>query len=81
MSQKPCQYNKKFDCSEANGYNIPQDALNEVKFFFYKISLYKTYILLTKQWILIELNPHATELIILTLFPANKILQLFHTNI
>ena len=23
-------YNNKFDCSETNGYNIPQDALNEV---------------------------------------------------
>ena len=29
-SQKPCQYNNKFDCSETNGYNIPQDAINEV---------------------------------------------------
>ena len=26
-SQKPCQYNKKFDCSETNGYNIPRDAV------------------------------------------------------
>ena len=30
MSQKPFQYNNKFDCSETNGYNIPQDAINEV---------------------------------------------------
>ena len=29
MSQKPSQYNNKFDCSETNDYNIPQDALNE----------------------------------------------------
>ena len=29
-SQKPCQYNNKFDCSETNGYNIQQNALNEV---------------------------------------------------
>ena len=29
-SQKQCQYNSKFDCDERNGYNIPQDALNEV---------------------------------------------------
>ena len=29
-SQKPYQYNNKFDCSETNGYNIPQDAINEV---------------------------------------------------
>ena len=28
-SQKPCQYNNKFDCSETNGYNIPQDAIND----------------------------------------------------
>ena len=28
-SQKPCQYNNKFDCSETNVYTIPQDALNE----------------------------------------------------
>ena len=28
--QKPCQYNNKFDCGETNGYNIPQDAINEV---------------------------------------------------
>ena len=30
----PCHYNDKFDCSKTNGYNIPQDVLNEVKFFF-----------------------------------------------
>ena len=35
-SQKPCQYNNKFDCSETNGYNIPQDAINEVKVFSIK---------------------------------------------
>ena len=29
-SQKPCQYNNKFDSSETNGFNIPQDAINEV---------------------------------------------------
>ena len=29
-SQKPCQYNNMFDCSETNGYKIPPDALNEV---------------------------------------------------
>ena len=31
-SQKPCQYNNviKFDCSETNGYTIPQDIINEV---------------------------------------------------
>ena len=28
-SQKPCQYNDKFDCSETNGYNNQQDAINE----------------------------------------------------
>ena len=33
-SQKPCQYNNKFDCSKTNGYDIPQDAINEVRFFF-----------------------------------------------
>ena len=36
MSQKPCQYNKKFDCRETNGYNIPQDAINEVYVFSIK---------------------------------------------
>ena len=30
LSQKPCQYNNKFDCSESKGYNIPQEAINEV---------------------------------------------------
>ena len=25
MSQKPCQYNNRSNCSKANGYNIPQD--------------------------------------------------------
>ena len=29
-SQKPCRHNNKFDCSETNCYNIPQDAINEV---------------------------------------------------
>ena len=29
-SQKPCQYNNKFDCSKTNSYNLQQDALNEV---------------------------------------------------
>ena len=29
-SQKPCQYNNKFDCSEINGNKILQDAINEV---------------------------------------------------
>ena len=29
-SQKPYQYNYKFGCSETNGYNIPQDVINEV---------------------------------------------------
>ena len=29
-SQKPCQYNNKFDCSLKKGFNIPQDAINEV---------------------------------------------------
>ena len=29
-SQKPCQYNNKFDCNETNDCNIPQDAINEV---------------------------------------------------
>ena len=33
-SQRPCQYNNKFDCSDTNGYNIPQDAINEVYVFF-----------------------------------------------
>ena len=33
-SQKPCQNNNKFDCSETNGYNNPHDVINEVKFFF-----------------------------------------------
>ena len=33
MSQKPCQYNNKFDCIETNGNNIPQDAINEVMVF------------------------------------------------
>ena len=23
-AQKPCQHNNKFDCSETNGFNIPQ---------------------------------------------------------
>ena len=32
-SQKQRQYNNKFECSEANSYNIPQDAINEVKVF------------------------------------------------
>ena len=29
-SQKPYQHNSKFDCSETNGYNIPECAINEV---------------------------------------------------
>ena len=29
-SKKPCQHNNQFDCSETNGYNIPQDAINEL---------------------------------------------------
>ena len=29
-SQKPCQYNNKFECGETNDYNSPQDAINEV---------------------------------------------------
>ena len=29
-SQKPYQYNNKFDSSKTLGYNIPQDAINEV---------------------------------------------------
>ena len=29
-SHNPCQYINKFDCSETNGYNIPQYAINEV---------------------------------------------------
>ena len=33
-SQKPYQYNNKFYLSETNGYNIQQDALNEVYVFF-----------------------------------------------
>ena len=32
-SQKPCQYNNKFDCSETNVYTIPQDALDEIYAF------------------------------------------------
>ena len=28
--QKPCQYNNKLNCSETNGYNISQDAINEI---------------------------------------------------
>ena len=28
-SQKPRQYNNKYDCSETNSYNIPHDAINE----------------------------------------------------
>ena len=35
-SQKPCQYNNKFDCSKTNGYNIPQDVINEVYVFSIK---------------------------------------------
>ena len=57
MSQKPYHYNNKFDCSETNGFNIPQDALNEVNLFSIKyrysyIELQKkkhfTYIMLTE---------------------------------
>ena len=29
-SQRPCQNNNKFNCSETNGYSIPQNAINEV---------------------------------------------------
>ena len=40
-SQKPCQYNNKFDCSETNGYNIPKDAINEVYVFHCNIAVLK----------------------------------------
>ena len=36
ISRKPCQYNNKFDCSETNGYNIPEDAIYEVYGFSIK---------------------------------------------
>ena len=32
-SQKPCQYNNKFNCSETNGHNLPQEAIQV--FFHY----------------------------------------------
>ena len=37
MSQKPCQYNNKFDCSETNGYDISQDAIDEISGGFFSI--------------------------------------------
>ena len=38
-SQKPFRYNNNVDCSETNGYNIPQDAINEVCVFSINILL------------------------------------------
>ena len=29
-SQKTCKFNNNFDCSETNGYDLPQDDINEV---------------------------------------------------
>ena len=46
-SQKPCQYKNKFDCSEANGYSIPLDAINETNAFSIKYRY--SDILLTKK--------------------------------
>ena len=31
-----CHYNNKFECSETNGYNIPQDAINKAYVFSIK---------------------------------------------
>ena len=42
--QKPCQYNNKFDCSETNGYNIPQGAINAVLGFFNNITLERYFV-------------------------------------
>ena len=74
MSQKPYQYNNKFDCSETNGFNIPQDAINEVNLFSIKYRY--SYIELQKKTLhvyyvdriveLTELNQHDTGLILLT---------------
>ena len=52
-SQKPCQYNNKFDCSEIDGYNIPKDAINEVKVFSININ---SDILLKKHKLICSFN-------------------------
>ena len=83
---KVCRgYNNKFYCSATNGFNILQDALNEVyvssiKYHYSGILLKKqiSFILFTEYWILTELSPHATELIFLRPVQENK-RQLFHT--
>ena len=69
--QKPCQHDNKCDCSKTNGYKCSLC-------FFNKISLFEKYINLIysfgviRKWILVRLNPHATELIYLTPVLANK---------
>ena len=35
-SQKAYQHNNKLDYSETNGYNIPQDAINDIYIFSIK---------------------------------------------
>ena len=84
-SQKRCQCNNKFDCSETNSYNIPQGAINEVYDFSIKyhysdilLKYHKLHLLLIVLWILTELNPHSTELIFLMPIGANK-MELFRT--
>ena len=48
-SQKLCQHNNKFDCSETNGCNTPQDAINEVYVIEKKKTL-TSFILLIKRF-------------------------------
>ena len=40
-SHKACKYINKFDCSETNGYNISQYAINEFVVFLYSDILLK----------------------------------------
>ena len=40
-SQTPCQCNNKFDCSETNGYNIPQYDIFSIKYLYSDILLNK----------------------------------------
>ena len=63
-SRKPCQYNNKCDCSKTNGHKNFNEVY-VVVFSIWKIHKLHSFCLLkfsgSKKWILIGLNPHATE--------------------
>ena len=82
-SQKSCQYNYMFDCSKTNGYNVPQDAVNEVRVFLIKYP-YTMYFIGKKTTSLffdriMDFNrAEPTEPLFLTSVTAYK-MQLLHT--